>query len=325
MIEQKNYGVINEIKPSDWVSGVNSKIVWKDVLGTDKWKNHLQATENQCYHTNYKFETYSCVNFTVLKIISNQCNLFLHNNLIPEYQLNLLKGWNYIINNSFNFSEPHNAVLTKTSYEEDTVKGNSATTVWDTTRKIGVIPQEMCDREAVKTVEEWYGPLTQEQIDFGKNFLKVFNINYEFVVSSVCSAPKSDFIKKQLQQSPLQMLAHCGTSQVDGIIYNEDCETQHSTELYDVDENENRLQFDQYEPYFNKLSKNYVIPYLVKGVITLKTEEETKALMEGTSTLTNKEQQISIIKKLLALYWQVIALMKKTSGFVGSVINKIKK
>lgn len=308
-MENENYGVIIEQKESDWVCGVNSPIVYKENQKDANWFPFLPTKEKQLI--NKKFETFACVSFSASNEIETQINQQMAIGLISPENMKKIIDWGYLDDNGkFNVSDEFIAILSGTGYKDGRY-GNSASRVFDAIKKYGLVPQKMLDRSNVNTADEWYAPIPQEIIDFGQNFLSIFKIEYEQIKSGGCTPATKEFLEYHLKHAPLQLLAHCGGSTDNQIFSTQDCESQHATEIYSVDDYIN--QFDTYEPFCKKLTKDYIMPYIIKAVVTLNTDEAVK------------QQKIAILKKMIALYQQLIEMIQnKTAGFVGAIKNIIK-
>ncbi len=313
-MEIKNYGVIIEQKISDWVSGVTSQIIYRIVLACGDWLKYLPTKEKQLI--NNLFETFACVTFSALNVIETTIDMMVAMAMIPADQLKKLQDWGYFDSEGhFNASDAFIAILSGTQYKYDVNKpfGNSASKVWDTINKYGLVPQSMLDRSNAKTADEWYATIPQEVIDFGKNFFVVFNkIQYEQIKSGDCGPADLSLLQYHLKQSPLQMLAHCAQNNTDEFFKNTDCEAQHATAIFSAADYIG--QFDTYGNFINKLDKNYVIPYIIKAVVTLK--------QPGTI----EQQKIAILKLMIQIYTQWISMLQNKAGaIVGAIKNTFKK
>jgi hypothetical protein len=179
-----------------------------------------------------------------------------------------LQNWGYIKNGKFNFSDRFTAKMSGT-----TNKGNTLTNVWDSIRKDGLVPEDMWPypREQRKPVFSWdnfYSEITQNIKDFGKHILEIFDFQYEWVNLGNCQ-PDVEQIKVQLKQAPLQLASLvCKGWDFAPVIAGCGCGSQHATMIYNIDDTIH--DYDSYDRYTKSLAINYGIPWILKGVVTLK-------------------------------------------------------
>ena len=307
-MENKNHGVIIEVREADWVAGVSSGLTYQEVVKDGNWTAYLPTSEKQLI--NNKFETFACVTFSAHNIIETYVDMMVANGLISPVQIQKLKDWGYFdANGKLNVSDCFTAILSGTGYKDGRY-GNSAGIVLDCIRKNGLVPQTMLDRSNANTADEWYAPIPQDVIDFGKNFLSVFTIQYEQIKSGTCSSIDIDNTLYHLKQGPIQILAHCAENDSFPVLQNSNCESQHATELYAIDTCIE--QFDTYNNFNKRLDKSYVIPYLIKVVVSVNT------------TQTVEQQKIAILKQMIAVYQQIITIMKNKACTVAGWMNKKK-
>lgn len=283
----QNTGIIQPtLKDSDFIAGKGSPINFNPINESADWTPFLPTKEPQFI----KFETSSCVTFSALNCIETQMNYMIAKGLIPDITLKSLNDWGYIDeNDKFNCSDWFTARMSGTTKD-----GNRVDAVWDSIRNDGLLPEKMLRLKDCQTQTEYFTKyITPEMKAAARKILDVIEFKYEWVATGNCADPKLDYLKTQMQQAPLHA-AHPLCSRDDQGKFNPcgTCVTQHATMIYNISPFYIE-DLDQYEPYFNKYSKNYTFPWVMKGVITL----------------TNKQQQMKILETMIAIYKKIVSLL----------------
>ena len=267
----ENTGVIIKEQTEDYIAGV---LPYKKVC--DSWTPYLPTDERQ--HGLY-FDTKACVTFSALNLIETQINYFIANKLVTGQVLKDLDSLGFIVNGKFECSDRFTAKMSGTTHN-----GNYLQKVWDSIRHDGLLPEKdypypRTQRTPVFDWDDYYAPISQEKINKAKKILNYLNFNYEWTVKGKTSEYSNNEIaelKRQLKHAPLQLAAPiCNWGS--GII--EPCgktRASHATMIYNT--NDIIHIFDHYNPFRKQLSLKYIMPWIMKGVVTLKTNNKKMEL-----------------------------------------------
>ena len=256
---------------TDYFSGhPSTKIVYQILNPSMDWSDYLPSDENQ---SGGGGDAFNCVSQSLTNSLETQLNFLLAKGLLPEYLENWLRAKGYIDeNNKANFSER------KISKESNTtLRGNTFQKVWDAARHSGLLPEKdwTWDWNKKFVWNEYYAEIPQALKDKALEFLKYFNIQYEWVrtMDSVGQPISYTQVDKELKQAPLQIgHAVCSPWNTTAIIQACSIAPSHATELYDI-QKEYLDDFDSYAPYRKRLAPNYAIPYILKGLLSVRTYE----------------------------------------------------
>lgn len=258
----KNTGIIVAYpEPTDFIVSGESGIKYKEVLPSGDWTPYLPTKEPQFLN----FETFSCVSFSAHNMIETQINYLVANNLIPQDKLKLMRDWGFFdANNKFNCSDRFTAKMSGT-----TKVGNTLKAVWDSINNNGLVPEAMWSAKNLNSWEEYMAEIPGSIKNFAKNILSILDFNYEWVVVGNCGAPDLALIRKHLKHAPMQTARPSCPKDANGVMQGcGTCEPAHATmlrgsEVYN-------LEFDSYEPYTRNLALNFPIPFLMKGLVSIK-------------------------------------------------------
>ena len=262
-----NTGVIIKQQEADYLAGA---IPYKEVC--DSWTKYLPKGEKQ--HGLY-FDTMACVTFSALNVVEIQLNYMVANNLISEESVKFFSDNGYLLNGQFNFSDRFTANMSGT-----TKSGNYLQKVWDSIRHDGLLPEKDWNypREQRTPVFDWddyYKEIPQELKDKALKVLDYLDFAYEWVFQNKISTYTEDELKeleRELKHAPLQLAAPtCNWGA--GIL--EPCgktRASHATTIYEVTKFIH--DYDHYDPFLKTLSLKYIMPYIMKGVVTLKTNNK---------------------------------------------------
>ena len=94
MIHEKTFlGLIPETpRPKDYISGVNSPIVWTDVMPSGDWTRYASKYERQ----NKPFETFNCTAFSLTNIVEMWLNFLIETNQLSQAHLDFLVNEGYV-------------------------------------------------------------------------------------------------------------------------------------------------------------------------------------------------------------------------------------
>lgn len=315
-MQQKNLGVIApKLADTDYVAGQETGIQYEEVNKSGNWKAHLPIGEPQFFG----FDSSACVSFSALNVIEVQLNYLLNAGKIPDDKLKQLKDWGYLQNDKFNFSDRFTAKMSGT-----TPQGNQVQSVWDSIRKHGLVPEAMWPSEG-KNWAEYYREIPQQTKDFGLNFLKFFDVKYEWIVINNCGTPVLEYLKHHLKQAPLQPAHPVGYRDQQTQVFKNPgvCVTQHATTIYGVDEL--IRDFDHYSPFTNDYELSYTFPWIMKGVITLKKDEPQQPVFDHVFTkdihFGERSEEVLNLQKALNLFGYKIPILPDAlnRGFYGNI------
>lgn len=148
-----------------------------------------------------------------------------------------------------------------------TSRGNFPPKVWDAIRHFGLIPERDWPSQDEFSRSEYFAEIPEALIKKGKEFLKYFDVEYEWVAYDKLVPLAS--IQYHLKHAPLQVCSATCPPWDASLIQACDESITHATEvcgasaiIYD---------YDSYAPYLKRLALDYKFPYIMKGVITPKT------------------------------------------------------
>ena len=204
LIEEKllssNSGFI-DIPPegTDYIAGVNSPIVYEELVPDGNWGKWLPKEEQQ---NSIYFDSMACVSFSANNVVETQVNFLIDNRLISIDDMEWLSSNGYIEAGKPNLSDRYLARMSGT-----TRQGNSMKVVCDTLSHWGAVPESKWSyptrqQTPVFDWDDYYAEIPQELKDLGKEFKQRFPIGYEFVYGDLAN---------HLKHTPIQIAtAVCG-------------------------------------------------------------------------------------------------------------------
>src|SRR3990167_153033 len=270
----KQTGFLFKVQPTDYLLGA-SPIEPAEINSSGDWRDFTPSEEKQY---DIGFDTFSCTTFSALNVIETWVNFFLKNNKLSASQLTTLTLLGFIENGKFNASDRFTAIMSGTM-----PNGNYFKNVWDSIRKDGILPDKDLPFGG-KNWNEYHNKTlpTQYLKDKAKKILDIFDFSYEWV----SLAPNDKLIKKTLKQAPIQ-----------GAI---PAKATHAIEIV-----RKNYFFDSYPPYLRK--KREVVQYSLKGVVTIKKEEENIMYQYFSQTEVAKW-------KLQPALWALLDKMRSIAG-----------
>lgn len=265
MDQQIPRGAWAEPKPTDWVAGAESAIVYQSRV--EDWSQYLPTEERQ---RNNLFDSNMCVTYSGLNTLEAQLVYLMKNNLLPDTHVTFLKNENYLDENGRpNFNEVYCAKLNGT-----TINGNHLGAFWDGVRNYGVIPQrDWLDIATATTWESMMETIPESRLAKGRRFLEMFQINYEWVL---LGAVRPDILEYQSHHAPLHVVSPvCPTWNTGFVATCEETRLAHATMVYGAVKPMSPVpghlyDFDHYSPFEKVLAWDYYIPYAIKGLIAPK-------------------------------------------------------
>lgn len=273
-----NHGVILEqIRDTDFIFGANS--ISPSITTDGDWFKWYSVGELQ--YGAY-FDTYGCVTFSGLNTIEAVMNYQLAHNMISSANVAWLTEKGYIVNGQMNCSDRFNYKMSGT----DPHAGNTGNAVWNSFRHHGIVPEKVWTWKRDSNIPyeerfvEWFNSeIPQEVKELGLEFLKRFDIFYEYV-------SKADFAQS-LTHSPIQVFIPTGCPEVDEIAQYCPNAIGHAVSMCRISETRYDL-FDHYlkssgtdnEKFIRKVSKDYKFhPF---GYIThIKQKDTMNTLIKG--------------------------------------------
>ena len=262
----QNRGVIlTPPEPTDFLVGA---LTYEVINPAGLWP--LPTGEKQIFT---HFDSYSCVSFSALN--SCECQLKYQMGLptFPKFLEKWLNDNGYIDEQgNINFSDRYIAKLSGTIPNQ----GNSVKKVWDAIRRYGLAPEKDWPVWDDMQQNEFFADVPQNIINKGQEFLKYFEISYEFIFGGPEGKPVNQLpFTKQLRQAPIQLITACCDPWSGGVVIPACGESPvHATLGYGVS-SVCLFDYDSYDKFTKKLSPNYLIWQAMKGIIKFKTQEIT--------------------------------------------------
>jgi|GEM_PF-2831199 len=250
--------LIKAPSPTDYIAGsspVTGKLEERLVNGI--WTPYRPTVEAQ--YKQFSFDSMSCTSFSANNCIEYQINWMLQNNKIPASLKLWLTNNGFFKDGHFNLSDRYLAVVSGT-----TRQGNYFQSVWDSIRNNGAIPESMLPFGG-NSWEEYHDAtkITQEMKDLGKEWVKRFEVVYEWITfdnNPDFTLDQVQVCKESLKYAPLHIAVPVpGT---------------HAITLEGIQE-PTLTVFDQYPPYTNINQLNYQIHYAMRGYISVKAPEKS--------------------------------------------------
>lgn len=188
-----------------------------------------------------------------------------------------------------NYSDRYTAICAGT--DPIVVRGNSPQAVIQDIRNVsGVIDEELLpfDPRAQGTVEEYYSPKPMDEslLNKGKVWLSWFSVFHEWVDGN------PEAMKEALKVSPLGVAVYAWTQE--GDYYVRRGADTHWTVIYGYEDGKYWKCFDSYDNTHKKLAWDFGFEFVKRYHIQ--------------KNLTPK--QVSIIQKIIALYYKIIEILK---------------
>jgi hypothetical protein len=260
-------------KTTDFMFGGETGIIAENRIDSGNWNPFVLLDEWQA--TPY-FDTMACVSFSALNCVEAQANYLLQMGKISAENKLKLKQWGFLDEfDRFNFSDRFTAYMSGT-----TKQGNYMHKVWDSIRKDGLLPEndwtyEMRSHDSKFNWDDYYKDPGQERKDKAKKILEILDIKYEWVTSGASEMNQTirDVMASNLKQAPLHIAsATCWPWNTTEIIKNCGSKvTTHATMIYNIEQINKWFDcYDHYIPFRKRLAWDYIIPYIIKGVVTPK-------------------------------------------------------
>ena len=257
----ENTGVIIKKQEADYLAGA---IPYEEVCYN--WARYLPKGEKQ--HSVY-MDSMACVSYSATSSVEIQLNKLVEN--MSEEAIRFFTDNGYLIDGQFNFSDRFTAKMSGT-----TRKGNYLQKVWDSIKHDGLLPESdwAYPREQRTPVFDWddyYKEIPQELKDKALKVLDYLDFAYEWVFQNKTSAytmAELDELERELKHAPLQLAAPtCNWSGSQPIEPCGKTTASHATVIYKIDSVIH--DYDSYDDFTKELSLKYIMPYIMKGVVSL--------------------------------------------------------
>lgn len=305
----ENTGLIIKEQKEDFIAGA---LPYKNVC--DDWTPYLPTDEKQ--HGVY-FDTMACVSFSALNLVETQINCLIANKTLRGTDLSELTTLGFIVNGKFEASDRFTAKMSGT-----TRRGNYLQKVWESIRHDGLLPEKdwgypRTQRTPVFDWDDYYKEISEDLKYKAKQILRYFDFSYEWTVNGKITEYSNNEIeelRRQLKHAPLQLGAPiCPT--INGI--KEPCgktKSSHATMIYKVDDI--IRNFDHYDPIRKKLSLKYIMPYILKGVATYKSNNKKMKIIGD-----NKSKRQFLLGEDNVIRWIFNATLLEQLHSAG-IVNK---
>jgi hypothetical protein len=267
----KNTGFIPEpLKEDDFRVGGISSIEYIVVNPSGDWLPYLPTNERQ---SNEKEDYMNCVSQSGDSSLEMQGNYLLATGQIPQGLINWLRFQGYIDKEGhLNLNDCAIAKMAGTTHQ-----GLGLQAFWDCVRHNGLLPE--CDWHHTSDNLKWndyYSEIPQALKDKAKQFCDkdnpraFFTIEYEWVRHT--EGVESDYttISKHIKQAPMQIATATCPPWGSGVIQACGEAVNHATCVPKVTP-ALTFDYDSYPPFTKQLAANYKIPYMMKGVLKVKT------------------------------------------------------
>lgn len=257
--------------PTDYIADGDPSLGAEELLNTGDWRLYMPEGERQSIP--FTFDTMSCVTFSFLNSLEGQvARLIELDRISPRAKAFLYDNGYMGSSGSVNFSDRFTAIMSGTLRS-----GNTFPAVAQSGRKHGLIPEKVLPFGDSKSFEQYHdlGNIKPYMVNLGQEFLKYFEIGYEWILIGISSRTLTSgdvaTIQENLKQAPLQI----------GVPF----ASHHAIVLTGMRGARDWDNFDSYDPFFNAKNWNHEIRYVFKPVIVPKEEEHftfTQTLKMGS-------------------------------------------
>lgn len=244
----------------DWVAGGNSAIKHDIIMPDKNWKN-LKIEHELQFNQKGLYDTQFCVTYSGQKDIAKFFTYLESVGKLSYDDLQFLSK--YKKDGMYNFSERFNATLGET-----TAHGAYQYKVANAIKNYGLIPQDMFPLadNFQDNIDKKF--ITQEMYDMGKEFLKRFSINYEWVDSF-----------DNLLYSPIQTIVKFVNYEKETDILKPEGELNHAVAGVNKTDEYNEIE-DTYWQVYKRYHPDYTHSYLAYFVTINKTTMDTNKFLK---------------------------------------------
>ncbi len=262
-------GVLLGIQKNNWHLGGNSAIEHSAFIPDGNWKQWEIEHEIQFYNdTDTPYDTLFCVTFSALACIGAIFTYHLHKGNIPTSHAKWLTDNGYFKNGFVNFNERYTAIKGGTG-----TNGAWQWQVADGIRKWGLIPQDAFPMADNFTENISVNSITPELEEKGKEFLKRFQINYEWV---------ADF-KEGLKYSPIQTVVRFANYNKPTDILKPEGAYNHAVKGIFATQDYNEIR-DTYWQVYKRYHPDYTRSFMAFNLLTLNNNMDTNEFIKNNDT-----------------------------------------
>lgn len=301
-----NTGVIDCVpKLGDYRAGGETGIAYEVRQPNGDWRIYRPTEEKQA---SKKTDSMGCTFFSQYNDIEEQVEYLKSTGELSGEKLKKLEDNGYFDENGkFNLSDRFGNVVGGT-----TESGNYLYMPWEVLKKHGALPEIDFQAPADFTWEEYYQEPGIERRNKAKIFLDVFDVKWEWVISG--ATEMNDAIRDQMithiKQAPLHVATPVCPGWLTGVFVSPcgKISPQHATIIDCIDSVEQFFHdFDHYYPFGKTLSKHYVVPAVIKGVLTVKKDvilpplEKFHYVFTRKITYGEKSEEVKKLQKALKI------------------------
>lgn len=269
------------------------------------------------------WESEACMSFTGSNNIATYLNWLIDTKQILAPQLAFLQANGYIsMDGKVALSPRFTAKMSGT-----TTNGSDFQNVWNSLKNDGCVPDTAWPMPSAQMnanpTDAWaiyYASPTQSVIALGKEFLKYFSIQWEWLVSSGNGASQTDFVE-WLQVAPIHLAIQvCSPWNTDAPIPGCGTGAQHGVQLSYVEPNVVNDILDHYSPFDKQLEANYTLSYAVRGFPTQipQVVPEVPATASSTLPVTSPTTYQEFLTDIRAILQELKNDLGITSGSAPS-------
>ena len=257
--------------PTDFILGGETGITVEVRNPFAYWEQYLPTDEAQI---GVYFDTMACVTFSALNCVEAQMNFLKEKNLIPQDALQKLTEMGFFDEfGRFNCSDRFTAKMSGT-----TRNGNYLASVWDSIRNDGILPEKdwpypRDQRTPVFDWNEYYKEIPQELKDKALKSKEIIETRYQWVAPGI--RVDRNALLQSMKIAPLQnATAVCSPWNTTEIIPACTLSVGHATMIWRLMDSWTDI-FDHYKPFRKRLALNYNIPFIMQGVVYIKSGAPT--------------------------------------------------
>lgn len=257
----------------------SSPILYEDRLDTHKWSEYFGHYQNQKWG---QWDSNSCWCLSAVNCVEDQLEWLWKNDKFSIEAKQFFMSNGYIdLDGDFSLSERF--IEVSGGYKSN---GANQMRAWELFIQYGMIPRDMLTYTVEQSNKfgtraafdaDYFNPtvVTTQMLTLGQQFLKYVKIEKQWIGKNWVT-PDKDYLIAALKQAPLQIgipipqVVWNWNSPI--VKYYGGLNAEHAVELYDIDQNNNYLIFDQYQPNLKVLSNDYYLPFVTQGVVSAVTQ-----------------------------------------------------
>lgn len=317
-------------KVSDYIAGGETGIVFEERISDGNWKKYRPTDEKQY---GVYFDTQGCTFFSGHNSIEEQVSYLIATGELNGEKLQKLKSWGFFDENGkFNISDRFGNFVGGT-----TEKGNYLYKPWETSATFGILPEKDWpfpneQRTPTFTWHDYYIEPGLERREKAKMVLPILDFKYEIVCNGATEMNDAlrEQMKNHLKQAPLHIAAPVCPGWSSGSVVPK-CDkkvTEHATIIDSIDALENFFYcYDHYPPFGKILAKDYCIPTVIKGVVTVKKDPVVTPIVKfhhcfvQKLVLGQRSDEVKALQKALKILGHFPVKVLET-GYYGPITQQ---